>query len=294
MRNSRTLSAAPSRHRRFQVADYDLDATLSSGQAFRWVRQGSAWEGVIGPHWVRLTSGTGYLEAEVAVPTTDWQWLAEYLQVSQDLAPILDRFPQDEIVRQAVTTCRGLRLLRQEPWECLASFLLSSCKQITQIQRVVTRLCQRFGAPLPVPAGHPPAFSFPSPARLADCGESALRACGMGFRAAYLKAVAQRISAGELDLGHLAGCAIEQGRAALMSLPGVGHKIANCVLLFAYGCQQAFPVDTWMRQVLEQYYFRRRRTQRADLERFGTLHFQPYAGYAQQYLFHYIRTRPRS
>jgi N-glycosylase/DNA lyase len=194
-------------------------------------------------------------------------------------------------MRTAVTACRGLRLLRQEPWECLASFILSSTKQIVQIQQIVALLCERFGEPLLVPPGHAPVCSFPTTDRLAACAESDLRGCKMGFRAPNLLRTAKMISAGEINLASLHTRTVDDARAELLKLPGVGNKIANCVLLFAYGFQQAFPVDVWVMKALRELYFPKRRVNAKRLARFTATHFGPNAGYAQQYLFHYMRTR---
>ena len=110
----------------FPIKDYDLAATLCSGQAFRWRRDGERWVGVIARHWVRLHSDGTSISAETAGPVSDWTWLAEYLQLDTDLGAVLKGFPEDEPMRAAVNACRGLRLLRQDPWECLSSFICSS------------------------------------------------------------------------------------------------------------------------------------------------------------------------
>ena len=195
-------------------------------------------------------------------------------------------------MRVATNFCRGLRLLRQDPWECLASFILSSTKQIVQIQQIVALLCERFGEPLPVPRGHEPAFAFPTAQRLAACSEMDLRGCKMGFRAPILLRTARMISAGEINLAHLEELSVDEARNELLKFPGVGNKIANCVLLFAYGFQQAFPVDVWVMKALRELYFPKRRVNEKRLARFVATHFGINAGYAQQYLFHYMRTRP--
>ena len=274
--------------------DYDLAATLASGQAFRWTERDGAWSGVVEGRWVRLRSNGEGIAAETAVPVADWRWLARYLQTDLDLSRVLATFPDDEPMRAAVAACRGLRLLRQEPWECLASFILSSTKQIVQIRQIVALLCERFGDALPVPADEPRAFAFPTAARLAACGEDELRACKMGFRAPNLLAAARLVAGGEVNLPSLATQPVEQGRAELMRIRGVGVKIANCVLLFAYGLQPAFPVDVWVMKALRQLYFPRRRVSAARLDKFTATHFGPNAGYAQQYLFHYMRTQHHS
>src|SRR5712672_4121167 len=142
----------------FSILDYDLSATLSSGQAFRWRRSGEAWLGVIGANWVRLRQQGSLVTAETANQVPNWDWLTNYLQAHINLNDVLVTFPEDEPMRAAVAACRGLRLLRQDPWECLASFILSSTKQIVQIQQIITLLCERFGEALPVPAGVDPVF----------------------------------------------------------------------------------------------------------------------------------------
>ncbi|MEW6302106.1 MAG: DNA glycosylase [Verrucomicrobiota bacterium] len=329
----------------FAVSDYDLAATLSSGQAFRWrecfplpstgrgtegegwsypahniakTRQphlplpkgegrgegeGSVilpatptptpWEGIVSGHWVQLRHAPNGIEARCAVAQTDWQWLADYLQTDVRLDEVLNSFPNDEPLTRAVTACRGLRLLRQPPWECLASFILSSTKQIVQIQQIVGLVCERFGDSVRVPSSHGPVFSFPDAERLAECSEAELRACKMGFRARYLKGSAEMIARGEVDLERLRSMSCEEARAALLTLPGVGRKIADCVLLFAYGFQEAFPVDVWVMRALRQLYFPRRKVAPRRLLKFTATYFGPNAGYAQQYLFHYMRVHER-
>jgi N-glycosylase/DNA lyase len=278
----------------FPIQDYDLDATLGCGQAFRWQRRGGGWIGVVGEHPVRLQTDGARLVAESAVPVSDWAWLADYLQLGQDLQAVLESFPDDEPMRASVTACRGLRLLRQAPWECLASFILSSNKQIVQIQQIIETLCQRYGEPLPVCVGFQSVpRAFPSAERLASATEAELRGCKMGFRAPYLLAAARAVADGRLDLNRLAQQPLESARARLMELPGVGRKIADCTLLFGCGFNAAFPVDVWVMRALRQLYFPRRRVSLQRLHRFAATHFGPYGGYAQQYLFHYVRTRDR-
>lgn len=279
-------------HTLIPVRDYDLHATLTSGQAFRWRRTGDAWDGVVLGRWVRLTPGPSGLAAATATPCERWDWLTGYLQAEVNLDDILKTFPQDGPMQESIAACRGLRLLRQDPWECLASFICSSTKQIVQIQQIVELLCQRFGET--VCADGRPAFAFPSAARLAGADERELRECKMGFRAPYVLAAARAVADGRLELEPLRQRPYAEARAALTELPGVGDKIANCVLLFAYGFQEAFPVDVWIRKALQELYFPRRRPSPQRLQRFVEGYFGPQAGYAQQYLFHFARTARKS
>ncbi len=273
------------------VRDYDLVATLTSGQAFRWQLRDDWWAGVIGEHWVRLQQRDVGIAAETPTKQDDWSWLINYLQTDLDLNTVLLTFPDDEPMRTSIAACRGLRLLKQDPWECLASFILSSTKQIVQIRQIVSLLCERYGTLLPTPPGHEPVHAFPSAERLAAVSEAELRACKMGFRAPYLLAAARLVASREIDLPSLFSCTVETARNRLMELPGVGNKIANCVLLFAYGFQQAFPVDVWVMKALRELYFPKRRPSPERLERFVSTYFGANAGYAQQYLFHYMRTK---
>lgn len=273
----------------FTVRDYDLAATLGCGQAFRWQRRYDRWLAVVDAHWVELRQAGDQIFARAADPQTGWRWLENYLQLQLDLAAVLATFPDDEPMRRAVITCRGLRLLRQPTWECLASFILSSTKQIVQIRQIVGELCTRHGNLVRTPELESPAFAFPRAEQIATLSERELRDCRMGFRAPYLLAAAQAVDSGELDLAALPELGLEEARARLLALPGVGPKITDCVLLFACGFPTAFPVDVWVMKALRQSYFRNRRVSLARLRKFSTTHFGPHSGYAQQYLFHSLR-----
>jgi len=282
---------AESRTKIIEVRDYDLDATLTSGQAFRWRKEGRSWAGIVQGRWVRLTPTESAIVAEAAPSIHDWTWLTDYLQTGLDLGRVIESFPQDPPMKAAVTACRGLHLLSQDPWECLASFILSSTKQILQIQQIVSLICQRFGEPIAMGDGQEIAWTFPGPERLAGLNEAELRACKMGFRAPFLLSAARTVAEGKLDLKNLDRLPIESAREQLVKLHGVGEKVSNCVLLFAFGRQEAFPVDVWIAKALRQLYFPRRKLSLKQLQAFATDHFAPNAGYAQQYLFHYVRIK---
>ena len=278
----------------FAVEDYDLDATLNSGQAFRWKQVNDWWEGVIGEHWVRLQIDANILVAESSEPVSDWRWLRHYLQLDTNLPAIVSLFPKDEPMQASLQSCHGLRLLRQEPWECLASFICSSTKQIVQIQQIIGQLCKSFGAALPVPTGHATAYRFPTAPQIASLTEAQLRGCKMGFRAPYLLGTARAVVDGEVDLESIHKMELPRAREELLKFPGVGVKIADCVLLFAYGFDDAFPVDVWIMKAVQQLYFPKRKVSIKRLRRFTETHFGPHAGYAQQYLFHYMRVKNRT
>src|SRR5262245_11788430 len=177
---------APACEFAFPISDYDMAATLTSGQVFGWESRAESWIGVVTGRWVKLTQTGSVVTARTAEPQIEWSWLTDFLQAGVDLNEIVATFPTDADMCAAIESCRGLRLLRQDPWECLASFILSSTKQIVQIRQIVAALGARFGSPVAVPAGERPAFAFPSATRLALATEAELRECKMGFRAPYL------------------------------------------------------------------------------------------------------------
>ena len=274
------------------VSDYDLEATMTSGQVFAWEKDNNGWVGMVDGTWVRLEALSHGIRAFTASPQTDWKWLKHFLQSEVGLADLLATFPGDDPhLSAAVKCCYGLRLLRQSPWECLASFILSSTKQIVQIRQIVRALSMRHGTPVTTPAGHPPAFAFPTAVQISRLSENELRDCKMGFRAKYLLTAANRLVAGELDLEKIRQLPLPAARAELIKLPGVGEKIADCVLLFAYDFPTAFPIDVWVARALSQFYFKGRKKRLDQLRRFASRHFGPNAGFAQQYLFHHIRTQ---
>jgi len=279
---------------------FSLDLCLTSGQSFAWRCEDGWWLGTILRRGFAVRQVARGLEfRSTQADEGHAHRLGHYFALDENHSMIVASFPKDRFLLNAVRSGRGLRVLRQDPWECLAGFILSSTKQILQIQQIWRALCERWGERLEWKGwvecgGHPPILhSFPEASRLARCSEVELRACRMGFRAPYLLRAARAVAEGRVDLAALRGLPTEEARARLMELDGVGRKIADCVLLFSLGKAEAFPVDTWILKVLRTIYFRRKRTPpRRELLRFVENRFGPYAGHAQQYLYHYARMNP--
>lgn len=261
----------------------NLDATLLSGQAFCWRRDSQGrWHGWIGGLPCRIEAHPdGYRVHSSASPAQ----IERYLGLDLDLEEVIRSFPADPWLAEATAFAPGLRLLAQEPWETVASFICSAVKQIPQIEQINQELRRRFG-----PQVAPGLHAFPSPAILAQAGEAALRACKLGFRARGLHQTALQLVAGEIDLHALHRLETAAAREQLVRLRGVGPKIADCTLLFAYRRQDAFPIDVWVERVLRELYFKGRKTRPERLRSFIEDYFGPYPGYAQQYLFHWVRT----
>jgi N-glycosylase/DNA lyase len=296
------------------VSDFSLATTLECGQAFRWQRHADGWFiGIVGHEVWRLrqlspvvveTDGTtiaitpnkakesmlpspfrGEGQGEGGVPPA----VVHYLSLDVSLPKIFATFPADPLLHQALRAHHGLRVIRQEPWECLASFIASSSKQIVQIRQIVSLLAQRFGEP--IDTEH---HAFPTVSAIARASHQQLWDCKLGFRAKNLLAAARMIDSGQLDLHALRTMDYDRALEELSKLPGVGEKIANCVLLFACGFNHAFPIDVWIERALRRIYFPgKQRVTTRELREFARSHFGPYAGWAQQYLFFNERSQKR-
>jgi N-glycosylase/DNA lyase len=269
------------------VSDFSLATTLECGQAFRWQRHADGWfVGVVGKQIWRLRQPSpGVVETDGITTAAP----ARYLALDVSLPKILKTFPSDPLLHQAARDHHGLRVIRQEPWECLASFIASSSKQIVQIRQIVRLLSQRFGEP--IDADH---HAFPTVSAIARASHQQLWDCKLGFRAKNLLAAARMIDSGQLDLHALRSMDYDRALEELIKLPGVGEKIANCTLLFACGFDHAFPIDVWIERALRRIYFPcKKRVTARELRQFTRYHFGPYAGWAQQYLFYSERSQKR-
>src|SRR5438552_8344601 len=228
--------------------DFDLAMTLNSGQVFHWQKAGNGFIGAIGnnPLYVEQRGqvlnarGTGE-ELDGFKPSSLPQLVSNYFALDHPLAQICASFPADPIMTAARDFCRGLRIIRQPKWECLATFICSSMKQVAHIRQISAALRRRFGTAQKV--GGRNIFTFPAAERLARASERELRACALGYRARNLLTTAQRVASGEANVESWSKVSDSKLRERLCDLPGVGTKVANCVMLFAYERINAFPID---------------------------------------------------
>ena len=276
----------------FAAPDFDLAMTLDSGQVFHWRRADDGFVGTIGdePVYIEQAGGGGTLRFAGGSD----ELIRHYFALDHSLTTICASFPRDPAMDEAREFCRGLRIMRQPKWICLASFITSSMKQVAHIRQMSEALRRRFGKRYEI-CGHE-VYTFPHADTLARASEAELRGCALGYRAKNLLATARLFSAGEADLEAWAALSDDALRAGLCALPGVGPKVANCVMLFAYERLQAFPIDVWIARVLKQRYFpRKRKMTERGLREFAQGYFGEHGGYAQQYLFHHARkTTPRT
>jgi N-glycosylase/DNA lyase len=272
------------RLRTLDARDFSLAATLASGQVFHWVPEGSGYAGAIGstPVYVEQRGDELWTDAEPHL-------VGRYFALDHPLAEIYASFPADPAMTAALEYCRGMRIIRQPAWECLGTFITSSMKQVAHIAQISQTLRKRYGEP----AGT--RYAYPIPERLAALSEVDLRACALGYRARNLLKTARMIAAGQVNLETIRTMDDDTARAELCRLAGVGEKVANCVLLFAYERVRAFPIDVWIERVLREHYFKgKRKVTAGRLRDFSREYFGRYGGYAQQYLFHHARSAKRA
>ena len=278
---------------------FDLEKTLNSGQVFHWEKVGDGFVGTIGDLPVYVKQGSGVLKVRFGgtlKPARETSALpriiTHYFALDHPLAEICDSFPKDPVMNAARDFCHGLRIIRQPKWECLATFICSSMKQVAHIRQISLALRKRFGEQQRI--ADQLVYTFASPRRIAQASEKELRDCKIGYRAKNLRATARVVSCGQADLEAWSALSDAELRKQLCGLPGVGPKIANCVMLFAYERLRAFPIDVWIERVLRQHYFSGRKKMTAQqLREFSETYFGEHGGYAQQYLFHHARSGGR-
>ncbi len=267
---------------KIKINPFSLKETLESGQFFRYTKALDTYivQSANRIFSLRQKGDALYFEG------VDEGFLVRFLRLEDDFESILGEIDRDPIIHRAIEKNRGLRLIRQDPWECLLSFLCSSAKRVDHIRVIIESLCRRSGKK--IVSGNMISYGFPEPLCIQNPLE--LDDIGAGFRAPYLAKVNQCI--GREDLLHLRELSYAEARKRLTGLSGVGRKIADCILLYSLDFLEASPIDTWMKKGIQRFYFGGRKIGEKSMEGFAADHFGPYAGYAQLYLYHYWRKNP--
>ncbi len=262
-----------------RLKPFSLRDTLESGQFFRFTKVEDSY--LIHSHGrlfiLRQKGDLLFYEG------CKREFLSQFLRLEDDLSYILKKIDRDPIIHQAIVRYSGMRLIRQDPWECLISFLCSSAKNISHIRLIIELLCQTSGKKLSF--GNFIGYEFPEPINLMEC--RLLEFIGAGFRKNYLIEAGKSIDRDRLLA--LKGLSYQEARRSLMRLTGVGKKIADCVLLYSLDFLEPFPMDTWIKKGLKKTYFNGKKVGEKVMEEFASSHFSPYAGYAQLYLYHFWR-----
>ncbi len=284
---------------RLDVA-FDLGFTLCCGQVFRWKKIGGWWYGVVGESVFKVRQ----CGSELEFVNVDEVFVRHYFGLNDDLEEISSCINKDDYIGKALRKFAGLRIVRQNPWECLISFICATYKSIAAIEQMLQRLSVKFGEKMMFDGLD--FYRFPSVERLALASESGLRECGLGYRAKYVQVTAQKICHEKINLEGLKELSYLEARKVLLGFAGVGLKVADCVLLFSLEKLEAFPVDVWVKRAILNHYAEKfpadlvKKMQRHDsltngeylkISEFARAYFGKYAGYAQEYLYHYERTQ---
>ena len=286
---------------------FSLEYTLESGQLFRWERRGEWWFGIVSGAGIKVKQDGDALRCLSDSDLLDNNFVSNYFRLDEDLHHILASMAKDEVITKAIERFYGLRLVRQDPWECLGSFVLATNANIPRIKKMISSVCSRYGERKQFEGDS--YHAFPSPEALSQAPVSDLRALGLGYRAPFLKHVARSVAEGKVDFGIVPTLSYEKSQELLLTelfgeklLLGVGPKVADCVLLYSLGKDEAFPIDVWIARMIAKFYprllphpLRRRLAANAkfklSIKEYRSVsnsirsHFGTFAGYAQQYLY---------
>ena len=254
------------------IAEIDLAQTLNCGQAFRWEEQDGKWQGVAFGRFLELEIKDSVI---ILYNTTEEDFnniWCDYFDLERDYGKIITEISTNEILKTASDYGKGIRVLNQEPWETLCSFIISQNNNIKRIKGIIARLCENFGEDM---GGY---YSFPTAQKIASLTLEDLSVLRSGFRAKYILDAATKVANGEVNLEILKELSVEEARNELMKIKGVGPKVADCALLFSHRHISAFPKDVWIKRAMEVLFG-------GELPKEA----EKYAGIVQQYIFFYAR-----
>lgn len=258
--------------------DIDLVKTFECGQCFRWEAEADgSWTGVAMGKAANIRKVDGGFEISGTKEDFETVWL-DYLDFRRDYRTLRANICIDDYMKKASDFGAGIRILNQDRWETLCSFIISQCNNIPRIKKIVETLCRMYGDEIDFRGEK--RWSFPSAERIAALTAEDLAPLRSGYRAPYIIAAAKAVASGEIDLEALSKGEIAESRKTLKTLPGIGDKVADCVLLFSLRMPKAFPVDVWMKKAIAEHY----------PDGFDPSVFGENAGLAQQYMFYYQRS----
>lgn len=277
---------------------FDLDLTLCCGQVFNWKKRDGWWYGVIGVTPIKIQQINQTLHFENA----RWDLVKNYFGLNDDLNEIKNKINRDEHIEMALNSFWGLRIIKQDPWECLISYICATFKSIAAIRTMLFKLSRKFGQKKSLDDFI--VYSFPGPEKLRLAKRNELLECGLGYRSKYVIESSNIIFQYDSFFEELKNLSYLEAKKLLIKLPGIGPKAADCILLFSLGKTIAFPVDVWIKRAIINHYsdhFTKQFISRISnsrsisnseyykLNEFGRNYFGEFAGYAQEYLFHFER-----
>ncbi len=257
---------------------FDIEKTFDCGQCFRWKKSGDAFFGIVRNKVIKAVQTEENIEFH-GINEKDYnEFFCHYLDMERDYIEINKKFMNDKILPEAMKYSEGIRLLNQDVFETIISFIISQNNNIPRIKKIINSLCQNFGKKVEFEGGE--YYLFPTADDLKGVTIEDLGVIKSGFRAKYILDAVEKINLGLIDIENLRSLSYDDAKAELMKIKGVGDKVSDCVLLFSCGFVDAFPKDVWIKRILKEFY----NDESIDKDYFGG-----YGGIAQQYLFHYAR-----
>ena len=261
----------------------DVDNSINSGQVFLWEKHGSDWYGIDGQDVLKINKN-GVIKSIRNLKT-------DFFRKNDNMQEIIKSISKDKTVKKAVKEYEGLRLFRQDPFQCLISFIISSNSNIQKIKNSLEKITKKFGKKVKIQ--NKEFFLFPEPEKIAKATIDEIKSCGVGYRAPFIKEAAKMVILKKIDFEYLKKCDYHEAKKNICLVPGIGNKVADCIMLFSLNKLESFPLDTWMIKILEKYYSKEFKieTKTITQKQYELLHekivnyFGPYCGYAQQYLF---------
>ena len=261
--------------------EINIDDTINSGQVFLWKKIDSKWHGVNGKKIL-------ILKDKLDVKSKD---IHNFFRFDDDFQGIKKKLSKDKVMKKAINNFPGMRILRQDPFQCYISFIVSSNSNIPNIQTRLQKLSQKFGEKMIIDKNE--FFLFPKPEKLANASINEIAKCGLGYRTKYVKKAAIAVNKGMIDFSTLKKQDYQEARDSLCQVFGIGKKVADCILLFSLEKLEAVPLDRWVLRILQKYYSKEFQisTKTITEKTYDELHnkivdhFGEYAGYGQQFLF---------
>lgn len=261
----------------------DIDNSINSGQVFLWKKIKKNWYGIDGQNILKINQG-GKIESIQNTKT-------DFFRKNDDIQKIIKSISKDKTVKKAIRQYEGLRLFNQDPFQCMISFIISSNSNIQKIKNSLEKISKKFGTKLVVQ--NEEFYLFPRPEKIAKASIDEIKTCGVGYRAPFIKEAAKMVTSKKINFEYLKNSDYDETKRNLRLIPGVGNKVADCIMLFSLNKLDAFPLDTWMIKILEKYYSNEFHIETKTIteKQYEILHkkivdyFGQYCGYAQQFLF---------
>ena len=265
-------------------ASINIHDTINSGQIFLWENYKNTWF-IVNGHNIIAVNQKQFENVTLTKETK------KFFRTDDDIKKILKNITQDKFVKKAVKHCPGLRITRQDPFQCCISFIISANSNIPNIRTRLQKLCKKFGRKVRFEKRE--FFTFPNPKALGNATLRALQGCGLGYRSKYVLDTSRAVVSGEVDFEELKKSNYHESRESLLKLPGIGGKVADCIMLFSLEKLEAFPLDTWVTKILGKYYSNKFCMDKKTIteKRYEKIHqqvldhFGSFAGYSQQFLF---------